>query len=87
MPYFPTRQESAYRCEGCGDWFIPSNVSCCVAHAPGTCCHVTETRVVGMGGLRPRDFDFNAKSEPGVYAVAIEGADGRFLRVETIGKR
>ena len=43
MPYFPYRQETVYRCPGCQRWFIPGNMSCLVAHAPGTCCHEYET--------------------------------------------
>lgn len=39
MVYFPARQETAYRCQCCGKWFIRGVVSCAVMHAPGTCCH------------------------------------------------
>ena len=42
MPYFPKQPEQAYQCEGCKGWFYPSNMSCCVAHAPGSCCHQYE---------------------------------------------
>ena len=48
MPYFPEVSEAApYRCQGCGGWFRynESGIACCVAHAPGTCCHVGETPV------------------------------------------
>jgi hypothetical protein len=85
MPYFPTSKESAYRCQGCGQWFIPSGVSCCVAHAPGTCCHMGETPVVGMDGLKPADF--NAKSKPGTYAIPIETPAGEFLRVQVLPRK
>ena len=44
MPYFPHAAERAYKCQGCGGWFIPGNRSCLVAHAPGTCCHEFEQR-------------------------------------------
>ena len=46
MPYFPKDTERAYRCPNCGGWFIPGNISCCVAHAPGTCCHEYETPTI-----------------------------------------
>lgn len=45
MPYFPKQSESAYYCPRCKAWFLRGNVSCCVAHAPGTCCHYGETQV------------------------------------------
>lgn len=45
MPYFPKQSETAYRCAGCGGSFVRGNVSCCVAHAPGTCCHYGEKPV------------------------------------------
>jgi hypothetical protein len=46
MPYFPLKSDpSPYRCEGCKRWFLPSNMSCCVAHGPGSCCHEYETEV------------------------------------------
>jgi hypothetical protein len=45
VPYFPKKRANHYKCRGCGDWFTPGNVSCCVAHAPGTCCHYGETRI------------------------------------------
>lgn len=44
-PYFPYPEETAYRCKGCGGWFIPGNRSCLVAHPPGTCCHKYEKPV------------------------------------------
>lgn len=43
MPYFPKPVERAYRCPGCGGWFIPGYQSCLVAHPPGSCCHEYET--------------------------------------------
>lgn len=52
MTYFPklVEQESKpFQCPGCKDWYVPNpamrNVSCCVYHGPGTCCHYSETRV------------------------------------------
>lgn len=52
MTYFPpVKQERIQpsRCPGCGDWYVPTpgmeNVSCCVMHPPGSCCHYSETRV------------------------------------------
>ena len=46
MPYFPERREiPPYHCQGCGGWFRQGTKVCCVAHAPGTCCHEYETRV------------------------------------------
>ena len=45
MPYFPKLCDDVYWCEGCGGRFRRSNVSCLVAHAPGTCCHYGEDRV------------------------------------------
>ena len=38
-PYFPTEQEQEYTCPNCGGRFRPTGLSCCVLHAPGTCCH------------------------------------------------
>jgi len=46
MPCFPEKIERVYRCQGCGKQYIQGNVSCCVAHPPGTCCHYGETPVV-----------------------------------------
>lgn len=45
MAYFPTRVEQASKCPGCGRWYLPASASCCVAHAPGTCCHYGEVEV------------------------------------------
>lgn len=45
MPYFPKREETAYKCHGCGKKFYPGNLSRCVLHAPGTCCHMGEVEV------------------------------------------
>lgn len=43
-PYFPKREEvPPYHCQGCGGWYHRANISCCVNHAPGTCCHLYET--------------------------------------------
>lgn len=42
MPYFPQQQETAYKCQGCGQWYYRGNVSCCVLHTPGSCCHFGE---------------------------------------------
>ena len=28
-----------YKCDICGGYFLRGNVSCCVIHAPGECCH------------------------------------------------
>ena len=36
-----------YRCPVCHGWFRAGNVSCAVAHAPGTCCHLGDTSVPG----------------------------------------
>ncbi len=48
MPYFPKEeQRHPYHCQGCRRWFLESNMKCCVAHAPGTCCHKYETEVPG----------------------------------------
>jgi hydrogenase maturation factor len=32
-----------YTCPVCGGTFRKGNISCCVAHAPGTCCHYGDT--------------------------------------------
>ena len=52
MTYFPIiekREPVPEKCPGCGDWYVPTpgmeNVSCCVAHGPGSCCHFSETKV------------------------------------------
>ena len=46
MPYFqPIEQPKPYYCPNCKKFFIPSNFSCAVAHAPGDCCHYMETEV------------------------------------------
>jgi hypothetical protein len=43
MPHFPKQSEiKAYKCPGCSNWYFPSNISCGVLHAPGTCCHTYE---------------------------------------------
>lgn len=46
MPYFPHDFDGVYRCNGCGGWFLPSGISCCVKHPAGTCCHEYEQQVV-----------------------------------------
>jgi hypothetical protein len=51
MPYFPRDSEREYRCQGCGDWFIPGTRSCLVKHSPGTCCHEYERRVASPATL------------------------------------
>ena len=50
MPYFPLANEAReYTCEGCHQRFrIPKGgvtTSCCVLHAPGTCCHFGEEQL------------------------------------------
>lgn len=46
MPYFPSVKEMpSYNCPGCRRWFTVGNVSCCVAHSPGSCCHHYEQEV------------------------------------------
>lgn len=46
MTYFPpARQNTPTKCPGCGGWFVEQDgprLSCCVYHAPGTCCHFGE---------------------------------------------
>ena len=58
-PYFPKQTEiPAYRCQGCGGWFYPGNMQCCVAHAPGTCCHHYEGNYIldSLGHLGVESF-------------------------------
>lgn len=46
MPYFPTQVEiPPYFCPNCKAWYRHSNMSCCVVHPPGSCCHEYEQRV------------------------------------------
>jgi len=52
MTYFPSFDEiksEPFLCQGCGKWFVPTpgmeNVSCCVMHGPGSCCHYSETEI------------------------------------------
>ena len=51
---------SPKRCAGCGKWFEPipemQNVSCCVMHPPGTCCHYTEREVDAPVPASPKRF-------------------------------
>src|SRR5205809_7870097 len=42
MPYFPTKQESAYFCPNCQAWYTRATMHCLVIHPPGTCCHEYE---------------------------------------------
>lgn len=45
-PYFTSESERpVYWCPNCKAWYQRGNMNCCVAHAPGTCCHHGETRV------------------------------------------
>lgn len=49
MPYFPpTTAPHRYWCPRCEAWYeVPRvAVSCCAIHAPGSCCHMGETRVI-----------------------------------------
>ena len=34
-----------YRCGLCGKYFLRGNVTCCVMHSPGTCCHLGDQEV------------------------------------------
>ncbi len=52
MVYFPPLSKEPpkpAKCPGCGDWYVPNprmeGQSCCVDHAPGSCCHYSETKV------------------------------------------
>ena len=52
MVYFPKIEEGPAvptKCPGCAKWYVPNparaNVSCCVMHYPGSCCHYSETEV------------------------------------------
>lgn len=46
MPYFPpSTATSSYYCPRCRLWYVRGNISCCVAHGPGTCCHEYERPV------------------------------------------
>ncbi len=46
MPYFEDRGPTPpYWCRGCESWYIQGNISCCVVHSPGQCCHYGEDRV------------------------------------------
>ena len=52
MVYFPPISEGLpepMKCPGCEKWFVlnpaMANVSCCVLHGPGSCCHFSETEV------------------------------------------
>jgi hypothetical protein len=54
MPYFPRREESAYNCRGCNEWYIPGGVSCLVSHPPGTCCHYGETSILPPAKVREK---------------------------------
>lgn len=57
MTYFPPKPPPIgplgtglpEKCPGCHKWYVPTpgmeNVSCCVAHGPGTCCHYSETEI------------------------------------------
>lgn len=53
--YFPPEKPQApEKCPGCGKWYVTdgssrSRVSCCVVHAPGTCCHYGEIEVTAEG--------------------------------------
>lgn len=45
MNYFPRQSELTYTCRGCSNTYIKGSISCCVMHAPGTCCHYGDTLV------------------------------------------
>jgi hypothetical protein len=42
---FPKHEEVIYTCPVCKGKFIAGNISCCVAHAPGTCCHYGDKKI------------------------------------------
>ena len=67
----PTRTAAppAEKCPGCGGTFIDNGIRCCVAHAPGTCCHYGET---------PTDASGSAIELPGKAWIA-----GRWENVVT----
>lgn len=44
MPYYEHATQPYY-CPRCRAWFVPGNMSCLVAHPPGTCCHYGERPV------------------------------------------
>jgi hypothetical protein len=47
VTYYPLKVEPVpEKCPGCGKWHIRvQNISCCVMHPPGTCCHMGEQEV------------------------------------------
>ena len=56
MPYYPKAEApnaQPYWCPNCAAWFLPQcgpvQLSCCVIHQPGDCCHHGETKLVAEG--------------------------------------
>lgn len=52
MTYYPTREQQTFKCQGCGQWFVPGPMNCAVAHAPGTCCHYSDIPSAGPDPTR-----------------------------------
>lgn len=58
MPYYPTREETAYYCPNCKQWYIPTGINCLVLHPPGSCCHkydIPTTRPNERTKVQPRN--------------------------------
>lgn len=57
--------DKAYLCSKCKTWYIRyANISCCVLHGPGQCCHygehqATEEEIAAVRDMSP--FVFNGE--------------------------
>jgi hypothetical protein len=70
-PYFPTEEERRYYCPNCKGWYGCGNSSCLVLHAPGTCCHEHEVRV-----LAPQPDGLEHKNgDEGDHGPRVNGAN------------
>ena len=64
----PVRDETlhdVFRCGICGKTFVRGspNVSCCVLHAPGTCCHYTD-RAISPDTVKKLNDVLASKEDP-----------------------
>lgn len=81
MPYFPRQEEvGPYTCRGCGGSFYRSNVSCCVAHPPGTCCHFGEVPAGERRAMADKRHAANvAAIAENIAQQLVDGIDERII--------
>ena len=70
-----------YRCGLCGKYFLRGNVSCCVMHPRGECCHYGDREVTPTRDDRRRT-KHDARSEIARLTAELEAARGMLRELE-----